>query len=226
MREEENKKSSPKGVSLVNKKWFYPALYVAVVSILLIVAFVMQATSDRPIDVGQSNDTGSGSKSVVPVTKKEEVLQMPMLDEDMAVIQKKFYDDKMSAEEQEAALVSYNNTFTPNTGIDITTKEGKSFDVVAALSGTVTSAEKDPVLGNIVTIDHGNGFVTYYQSLGTVAVEPGSQVDQGQVIATAGTSLVNKEAGNHVHFELRKDGIAVNPADVMNKTLSSVSEVK
>ncbi|MDF2946773.1 MAG: peptidase [Bacillales bacterium] len=226
MREEENKKSSPKGVNLVNKKWFYPALYVAVVSILLIVAFVMQATSDRPIEVGQPKDTGSGSKSVVPVTKKEEVMQMPMLDDDMAVIQKKFYDDKMSAEEQEAALVSYNNTFTPNTGIDITTKEGKSFDVVAALSGTVTSAEKDPVLGNIVTIDHGNGFVTYYQSLGTVAVEPGSQVDQGQVIATAGTSLVNKEAGNHVHFELRKDGVAVNPADVMNKTLSSVSEVK
>ena len=72
--------------------------------------------------------------------------------------------------EQEKALVFYNNTYSPNKGIDIAAKNGKEFNVVA-LSGTVTKAEKDSLLGYVVTVDSGNGVAVSYQSLGSVKVE-------------------------------------------------------
>ena len=67
------------------------------------------------------------------------------------------------------------------------------------------------LLGNVIEIEHDKGIVTQYQSVKDVKVKVGEQVKQGQAIAMAGQSLFNEEAGTHVHFEIRKDGVAVNP---------------
>ncbi len=93
----------------------------------------------------------------------------------------------------------------------------------AALSGTVTKAEKDSLLGYVVTVDSGNGVAVSYQSLGSVKVEKGARVAQGEVLGKSGLSAMNKEAGSHVHFEVRKDNVAVNPERYLNK---SVAEIK
>ncbi|MDA0175750.1 M23 family metallopeptidase, partial [Solirubrobacter taibaiensis] len=137
--------------------------------------------------------------------------------------QKKFYEDAAPEAQQEKALVFYNNTYSPNKGIDIAAKNGKEFNVAAALSGTVTKAEKDSLLGYVVTVDSGNGVAVSYQSLGSVKVEKGARVAQGEVLGTSGLSAMNKEAGSHVHFEVRKDNVAVNPERYLNK---SVTEIK
>ena len=54
-------------------------------------------------------------------------------------------------------------------------------------------------------------------------VEKGARVAQGEVLGTSGLSAMNKEAGSHVHFEVRKDNVAVNPERYLNK---SVTEIK
>jgi stage II sporulation protein Q len=105
-------------------------------------------------------------------------------------------------------------------------KDGETFDVLAALSGTVTKVEEDALLGNVIEVEHDKGIVTQYQSVTEMNVEVGDQVDQGAALAKAGESLFNEEAGVHVHFEIRKDGLPVNPLDYFNKPLSSLQELK
>jgi stage II sporulation protein Q len=135
-----------------------------------------------------------------------------------------FYDNDGDAAEQEAALVFYDNTYHPNTGLDIASKDGKEFDVIASLSGTVTNVMEDAVLGNVIEIEHDKGIVTQYQSVKDYQVKVGDQVEQGQVIAKSGTSLINEKAGNHVHFEIRKDNVPVNPHEYFNKPLSALQD--
>jgi stage II sporulation protein Q len=103
-------------------------------------------------------------------------------------------------------------------------KDDESFNVVASLSGTVTRVDEDAVLGNVIEVEHDKGIVTQYQSVKDIKVKVGQEVKQGQVLATAGQSLFNEKAGTHVHFEIRKDGIAVNPSDYFNKSLSTLQE--
>ena len=62
--------------------------------------------------------------------------------------------------------------------------------------------------------------MTKYQSVKEIKVKVGDTVKQGDVIARAGQSLLNEKAGTHVHFEIRKDGTAVDPSSYFNKPLS------
>jgi stage II sporulation protein Q len=223
MREREKKHTSRKVVRLFQKRWVFPTVYIVCAAIILTAALWFQATN-KDQDQKQANPYSQTEKEnpAVPVSKPAELVKMPVADESKAVVKKKFYDDKASEKEQENALVFYNDTYTANTGIDIAAKDGKAFDVVAALSGTVLKAEKDALLGYVVEVDSGNGVVTFYQSLEDVKVEAGDTVVQGDVLGTAGLSEVNKEAGYHVHFEIRKDGVAVNPETYLNKPVAQV----
>ncbi|PFW64068.1 peptidoglycan DD-metalloendopeptidase family protein [Bacillus sp. AFS075034] len=219
-----NNKKSRKVVHLFQRRWVFPALYIACAAVILSVALWFQAANpkkapnqDQATPYTQTEDPG------IPVTKSSEVVKMPAAANAEVVVQKKFYEDGAPEKEQEQALVFYNNTYSPNKGIDIAAKNGKEFDVTAALSGTVTKAEKDSLLGYVITVDSGNGLATSYQSLGSVKVEKGAKVAQGEVLGKSGLSAMNKEAGSHVHFEVRKDNVAVNPERYLNK---SVTEIK
>lgn len=231
MREEEKKRSSQdsKVKRFMKKRWVYPAIYIASAAIILTAVLWFQnsnnnATDDQ-IDYEATDLTGKKyDEPALEVNRAMENFAMPVTDPDAVEIQKQFYDFDGTAEQQEAALVFYNNTYHPNTGIDITTKSGETFDVVAALSGTVTNVLEDSLLGNVIEIEHDKGIVTQYQSVTDIGVKVGDQVDQGQKLASAGKSLYNEEAGTHLHFEIRKDGVAVNPIDFFNKPLSALQE--
>ncbi|MCL6572078.1 MAG: M23 family metallopeptidase [Bacillus sp. (in: Bacteria)] len=231
MREEENKRSSQSSSikRFFQKRWVYPAIYIASAALIL-TAVLWYQTSDSATDTDKydykSTDI-AGKKNETPaieVSKAFENFKMPMTNGAEAVVKMKFYDFNGKAEDQEAALVFYNNMYQPNTGIDVTTKDGESFDVVASLSGTVTRVEEDAVLGNVIEIEHAEGIVTQYQSVKEIKIKVGDEVKQGQALAKAGQSLFNEKAGTHVHFEIRKDGVAVNPADYFNKSLSTLQE--
>lgn len=136
----------------------------------------------------------------------------------------KVFETDATKEEKEAALVNYNNTYSMSKGIDLAEKDGKTFDVSASLSGTVIKAAKDPVLGYVVEVEHEDGLSTVYQSLSEVSVKQGDKIEQNQVIGKAGKNLYNEEGGNHVHFEIRKDGVALNPLNFMDKPVSSIEK--
>lgn len=232
MREEENNKSSqePKLKSIFKKRWVFPAIYIVSAAIILIaVLWFQNSSTDNAIDSDKyglnSNDKPQNFDDLaVEVNRAMENVTMPLTakDREAAVIQKKFYDDNSSEEEQEAALVVYENQYHPNTGVDITVKDSDGFDVVASLSGTVTKVEEDALLGNVIEIEHDNGIVTRYQSVKDFKVKVGDDVEQGRKIATAGKSMINEEAGVHVHFEIRKDGMPLNPEDFFDKPLSAL----
>jgi stage II sporulation protein Q len=231
MREEENKRSSQSSSvkRFFKKRWVFPAIYIASAAIILTAVLWYQTSNNASDKYDYKSTDIAGKKNQEPaieVSKTLEDFKMPVENADAAVVKTKFYDFNGKAEDQEAALVFYNNTYQPNTGIDVTIKDDEAFNVVAALSGTVTRVEEDAVLGNVIELEHDKGIVTQYQSVKDIKIKVGQEVKQGQVLATAGQSLFNEKAGTHVHFEIRKEGIAVNPSDYFNKSLNTLQEAE
>ncbi|MEH7334246.1 M23 family metallopeptidase [Neobacillus drentensis] len=229
MREEENKRSSQSSSAkrFFKKRWVFPAIYIASAAIILTGVLWYQASGSKTDKYDYKSTDIAGKKNQAPaveVNKALENFKMPVAMENAPVIKTKFYDFNAKPEDQEAALVYYDNTYNQSTGVDITVKNGEAFDVLASLSGTVTRVEEDAVLGNVIEIEHDNGVVTQYQSVKDIKVKVGDEVKQGQVLAKAGQSLFNEKAGTHVHFEIRKDGVAVNPTNYFNKSLSALQE--
>jgi murein DD-endopeptidase MepM/ murein hydrolase activator NlpD len=93
-------------------------------------------------------------------------------------------------------------------GMDFAGKVGS--DVVAVAAGVVTWAGERYGYGAMVEINHGKGIVTRYGHNKKLLVEVGDRIKQGQVIATMGSS--GRSTGPHVHFEVMKNGRAVNPS--------------
>jgi stage II sporulation protein Q len=229
MREEEKKHTSRKSKfqRILKKRWALPAIYIVSAAIILAAALIIQNGFNDSASPAKKTETGKNLKEpAVEVNSKLEDIKSPVTDAEATVIKKQFYDVHGTKQAKEAALVSYNNRYEPNKGIDIAMKDGKTFDVVASLSGTVKNVKEDALLGNEVTIEHENGVVTHYQSVNDIAVKVGNEVKQGQVLAKAGQSLLNEEAGIHVHFEIRKDTVALNPIDLIDKPVSSIGEQK
>ncbi|WP_071460951.1 M23 family metallopeptidase [Bacillus massilinigeriensis] len=229
MREEEKKSSQDTSVKrFLKKRWAYPAIYLASAAIILsgVVWYQNSGTKSDKFDYEATDVPGKKGKEApaIEVNKALENFMMPISDPEKAVITTKFYDNDSKKEEQEAALVVYNNQYHPNNGIDIALKNGKEFVVVASVSGTVKSVKEDAFLGNVIEIEHDKGIVTQYQSVKNIKVKAGDEVDQGQALATAGRSMFNEKAGTHVHFEIRKDGVAVNPEEFFQKPMTALQE--
>jgi murein DD-endopeptidase MepM/ murein hydrolase activator NlpD len=96
-------------------------------------------------------------------------------------------------------------------GIDIDFFANPNQPVKAAAAGTVSFAGGDPCCsyGYYVIIEHGNGFSTLYAHLARIDVVKGQRVAQGQVVGLGGRT--GYATGNHLHFEVRKDGAVVDP---------------
>lgn len=92
-------------------------------------------------------------------------------------------------------------------GQDFAAPEGTP--VVAPAAGKVVLAEALVVRGNAVLIDHGGGVFTGYWHLASLDVSAGQQVQPGDVLGRVGTTGLS--TGNHLHWELRVSGFAVDP---------------
>ncbi|WP_165820813.1 M23 family metallopeptidase [Pueribacillus theae] len=207
---------------LFRKRWFFPAVYLSVAAIIIATVLWMQNGNESATEEEGTGTAHNYDEEAVPTAKQQEVFVEPVLAKDIEV-KVPFYDEKASAEEQESALVFYNNKYYQNKGMDYTLKSGETFDVTAAMSGTVAKAEKDALLGHVVELKHSDGITTIYQSLANSSVKVGDKVEQGDVIGEAGRNQFNKDAGVHVHFEIRDNGKPVNPLDSYGKTVSAIS---
>lgn len=96
---------------------------------------------------------------------------------------------------------------TPHKGHDYAAPAGTP--TYAAAAGRVTTAGWSYSAGNWVVIDHGNGLVTKYMHHSALCVVTGQYVEKGQQIGAVGTT--GYSTGNHLHFQVELNGVAVNP---------------
>lgn len=100
-------------------------------------------------------------------------------------------------------------------GLDIAGMPGEA--VYACRDGIVADAWQDRLWGNVIAIDHGDGWRSTCAGLNTLnLVSPGDRVTAGDVISAVGRSLpCEAELPAHIHFELTKDGKPMDPAALM-----------
>lgn len=99
-------------------------------------------------------------------------------------------------------------------GIDIPAPWGTS--VRAAASGEVRLAAPRGGYGLMIEVAHGDGLATRYAHLSRVLVSPGQQVREGEPIALIGST--GRSTGSHLHFEVRRDGLALDPLSLLERT--------
>ncbi len=99
------------------------------------------------------------------------------------------------------------DTVTGNPVLVLESTSGNS--VVAAGSGTVSTVTTDVKFGNMVTIDHGNGYISTYRNSGDPLVSEGATIDKGDIIFVIGDD--NTSLG----FQIEKDGVYMDPEDLI-----------
>jgi len=112
-------------------------------------------------------------------------------------------------------FISGNDYYAGHLGIDLAIGLGEP--VYAADSGVVTMANGgwNGGYGNVIMIDHGNGYATLYAHLSVINVSVCQSVGKGQVIAAAGST--GNSTGAHLHFEVRKGGSNIDPWYVLGQ---------
>lgn len=107
----------------------------------------------------------------------------------------------------------FNGGHAHHMGIDFDANMGDP--VHAAADGVVSFAGVKSGFGNVVEIDHGNGYSTLYGHNSRLIVKVGDLVRVGQTIAKAGST--GRSTGPHIHFEVHVNGVPVNPAPFLNR---------
>src|SRR5690625_2899809 len=169
MKEENNGASQNKWRRIHRKKWYFPALYLTIAVVLLTTVIWYQDLDNQRPQVEQDEQgvetddfaPTPNDEEAQPVVDQQEIIQMPVSDQEQAEIVTKFYDYNAEQEDQEDGLVLYNNRYYQSEGIDIASADGEAFDVTASLSGTVTEVKEDPLQGHIVVLSHANDVTTY-----------------------------------------------------------------
>jgi murein DD-endopeptidase MepM/ murein hydrolase activator NlpD len=92
-------------------------------------------------------------------------------------------------------------------GLDIAARTGTA--VTATADGIVSSVKTEPGYGKVVILDHGYGYRTIYGHNSRYYVKVGQRVRRGERIAAVGNT--GRSTGSHVHYEIRLNGVPVNP---------------
>lgn len=102
-------------------------------------------------------------------------------------------------------------------GLDLLAARGTP--VFASAGGTVKSASFSRSSGNTVRIEHAGGYETVYAHLESMKVHSGQKVRAGERIGTSGMS--GKASAPHLHYEVLRDGVSLNPVDYLFASLSA-----
>jgi hypothetical protein len=113
----------------------------------------------------------------------------------------------------------FTGSYQMHKGIDIAAPKGTP--VHASADGVVIGTTYQAGLGNLVVIDHGNGYATTYGHLSKIMVATGHKVARGEVIGLVGST--GYSTGPHLHYEVHENGRAVNPSKYIVKSILALS---
>ncbi len=211
-------------MSKKNKKEFsllIPTIYLLVLFVITAVLYFSKKEDNRLEAIGLDNITyvsnGILNRSI-PVVNIPDVLKSPV--SESIKIARYFYDSADDLSKKENAIIYFEGTYMPNTGIDYANKE--IFDVLAMYDGTVIDVSTDDLLGKTVKIRHNNELISVYQGIENIEVKEGDIVFTGQKIASSGTNKINSDLGESFHFEVYKSGEYLNPEKIINKKIGDI----
>lgn len=211
------------------KGYVLPAIYFVVLGVMIVsITFLSQSLLEKQ---KMNDEDYNYSKSVFEESENDptntevdtttEIKIVRPYTSDKVTVTKEFYNKDESVENQEKALIFYENTYMPNTGILYGSDE--KFDVIAILNGTVKEIKEDEILGQMITIECDNKITAVYYTLGEVKVNEGDQITQNQVIATSGTSNIDSSKAESLLFETYIDGVLTNPNNLFDKSISEIN---
>lgn len=221
------------------KKLIVPGVYLTAIllvmgSIYLTVSGINKYYSKRDdfnysIDAMNEKPTDIVPKEVIPVntdetkteetSKKTTTILKPYLS-DKVTIGRNYYNYQGEQKDQENSIIFYENTYMQNTGIDYVSEE--AFDVVSVLPGKVISISSDDSLGNIIKIEHEKNIISVYEGVNNIKVKENDQIKEGTVIATSGTSNINTNFKESLHFEVYYKGEIINPEEFYKMNLNNI----
>lgn len=177
-------------------------------------------SSEKPIETKIENITDY--EQYKPVINNQTFLNKPYKDEEVNIL-KNFYDKDSEETIQENSIIYYDSTYMQNSSVAYGGPD--KFDVLAVLDGKVIDVKSDELVGNVIEIEHENGITSIYQSVSEIKVKKDNIVSQGELIATSGTSKVNKNLNSHLLFELIIDKEIVNPENYFGKEISKIRDI-
>lgn len=204
---------------LVLKPFVLPVVYMTMVIALVLSVYLINKPNAK-LEEELTYVSGAILDEYVPVISTDTVILRPYTSENIT-IGKNYYDYKAKEDEQKNSIIYHENTYLQNTGIDYI--QNDVFDVVSILDGEVIEVEDKELLGKSVTIRHNNEIISVYQSLSQTSVKKGDKVVAGQVIGKSGICELNKDLGNHLHFELTVNGVLVDPENYLDKKLNEIN---
>lgn len=207
----------------MEKKRLRPHIIFLLVAILVLIptlTLFMSVSKDIKTKVEDKVLMDDVIISEMPVMNTTTVVN-PYLDQSVT-IKKEFYDKDAEEEKQINSITYHDDTYMQNTGIDYVSEN--AFDVIAVLEGTIIKVKDDEKVGKTVEIKHDNGLISIYQSLSEVNVKKDDIVNQGTVLGKSGTNELDKELGNHLHFEIYDNGQSVNPLNYLNREVIKKKE--
>lgn len=195
--------------------FFFLGLVVLLVGAIIISSTINTNDNNPPIedqvdDHEKDNDDDDG-KTTIETT---EVVVIPLKAGSDYQVVRKFYEKDASKEDQAKALMKFENTYRASKGTSYALKNGDKFDVTASISGTVEDVGNSPIFGDFVIVSNSDGIKTYYYGLSETTVKKGQTIKQNDKLGVAGTSPIDKEIGNHVYFQISKNGNFLNPEKV------------
>jgi len=151
------------------------------------------------------------SKELLPRIRKESLIFKELKQSFQAVVNQSMAMDKPldGINSSEFGVKRFINGSPRNrhTGLDIAAPEGSN--VYLPLNGSVILNAEFFYRGNIIMIDHGNGYISSFSHLQTSFVTEGQKLKKGQLIGTVGKT--GRVTGPHLHWEVSILGIPVNP---------------
>ncbi len=180
---------------------------------------ITDATTEKPFEHSVSGGFGviaapdGGPEQSNPdlATESEAVSHVYLSPVEETSVQKAYQIDSLSYSETMA-------DWRAHTGVDFTAEVGCA--VCAFSDGVVESVHADPLMGQTVVINHGDGLKSVYQNLSEElpdAITVGASVAAGDLIGKVGeTALIECAETSHLHFELQKDGAAIDPGNYLD----------
>lgn len=205
------------------KSWVVISVYLltvgAIISSLYLVGKVLKSSLYDDTNHSYIYHDLIRSTAVVNSSADEKIIK-PFTLEEVSVV-KGFYEKDAESKTQEQALIYYENTYMPNTGVLYGAKN--SFDVISVADGTVESIVADELIGNIVTIKHTNNLISRYESINEVNVMVGDALKKGDVIGTAGENKIDSTYDYMLLFEVEHNGTFVNPENIFGMNVKELS---